>query len=353
MSDLQVQVLEKLFDDLQTLSPEEHMEADIFSICGFPHYERVASNVLAFFLDNKREHGLGDLFIQSMLTLGKIEAEALDLNYEVQKEVQTKKGNFIDLVIQSNSYVILIENKIYATVYNDLDDYYDHFAQPIQNNQKPNNVYAFVLSLKPISIKHQKYVYIEYEQLFDQVKSRLGEYITRSNQRYLFLLIDFITNIENLKKGNIMDYEFISYVREHINEIEIVNRQLKKIHDDFREVVEKVNAQISEKFQTDKVKTWTWRKLPDFYDTAVTDIYLDDVIIAFDSRIRLDGWEFIVFTRKNKNGFDLNTYLQARGMKYTSEPFNKFKLDMHFDIQEMTDNVAAFAIEVIEKLMAQ
>ena len=76
------QILERLLTDLRTLPREEKIDEDLFSICGFPHYERVASNVLAFFLDNKREHGLGDLFMQSLLSCGGIASEGLDLNYE-------------------------------------------------------------------------------------------------------------------------------------------------------------------------------------------------------------------------------------------------------------------------------
>ena len=349
ISDLQR--LETMLADLKTLPAEEQVDEDIFSICGFPHYERVASNVLAFFLDNKREHGLGDLFIQSLLSLGEVDVEVLDLNYEVQTEVSTDKGNFMDLVVESDSYTILIENKIYASVYNDLDDYYNHCVKQKIKNGQPRTVYAFVLSLKPIPQRHKKYVFIEYDKLFNEIRSRLGEYFTRSNHKYLSLLIDFMTNIENLNRGNTMDLEFISFVREHNKEIDDINARLKKIHDDFRSIVEEVNAQIKEKLQTDKIKTWAWRKLPEFYDIAVTDIYLDNVNIAIDSRIELDGWKFIVFTRKNKNGFDLEKYLQARGLQFTPQASNKLKLDTHLDIQEKTEKVVEYIISIIVKLL--
>jgi hypothetical protein len=84
-----------------------------------------------------------------------------------------------------------------------------------------------------------------------------------------------------------------------------------------------LNSQVLERFQTDKIKQWAWRRLPEFYDTAVTDIFLDNVNIAIDARIDLDGWSFVVFTRKNKNGFDLENYLQTRNMAYTIQSFNK------------------------------
>ena len=40
-----------------------HEKADetMFEICGFPHYENVVSNVLAFFFDDKNNHNLNGL----------------------------------------------------------------------------------------------------------------------------------------------------------------------------------------------------------------------------------------------------------------------------------------------------
>ena len=93
--------------------------------------------------------------------------------------------------------------------------------------------------------------------------------------------------------------------------------------------------------------------MPEFYDTAVTDIYLDNVNIAIDARIDLDGWAFVVFTRKNKNGFDLERYLQKRGMTYTIQSYNKLKLDKHFDINENSIVVADFISGIIEKLLVE
>jgi hypothetical protein len=342
---------ERLLADMKMLPNEEKTDEDLFSICGFPHYERVASNVLAFFLDNKREHGLGDLFMQSLLSCGGIAYEDLDLNYKVETEVQTDGGNFIDLVVESDSYVIIIENKIYASLYNDLEDYYSHYAKARNNNVGQKQIFAFVLSLTKLPSIHNKYIFIDYESLFLEIKTRLGEAAIRANQRYLSLLFDFITNLENLKRGITMDHEFINFVKEHTNEIDNINTRLKKIHDDFRHVVEAVNSQVLERFQTDKIKQWAWRRLPEFYDTAVTDIYLDNVNIAIDARIDLDGWGFTVFTRKNKNGFELERYLQKRGMTFTVQSYNKLKLDKHFDINENSMVVADFISGIIEKLL--
>ena len=342
---------ERLLVDMKMLPNEAKTDEDFFSICGFPHYERVVSNVLAFFLDNKREHGLEDLFIQSLLASGGIAYEDFDLNYKVETEVQTDRGNFIDLVVESDLFVIIIENKIYASLYNDLEDYYTYYANTPNINMGSRKIFAFVLSLAKLPSIHSKYIFIDYDRLFFEIKTRLGEVVLRANQRYLSLLFDFIKNIENMKRGNAMDYAFINFVKEHNTEIDNINSRLKKIHDDFRRVVGSVNSQIVERFQTDKIKQWAWRRLPEFYDTAVTDIYLENVNIAIDARIDLGGWDFIVFTRKNIDGFDLEKYLQVRCMSYTNQAYNRLKLDKHFNIRENSMVVADYIIKNVEKLL--
>ena len=39
----------------------------LMQIAGFPNWENVYSNILAFFLDTNQDHGFGPLFIRSIL----------------------------------------------------------------------------------------------------------------------------------------------------------------------------------------------------------------------------------------------------------------------------------------------
>ena len=41
----------------------------IFDIAGYPHYENVCSNILAFYLDPNNEHGLGKLLYLCLMSL--------------------------------------------------------------------------------------------------------------------------------------------------------------------------------------------------------------------------------------------------------------------------------------------
>jgi hypothetical protein len=83
-------------------------------IVGYPHYENVCSNFLAFFFDPEGPHGLGSLFLDTLVGAIGIEGveEGLGGNVSVEREVFTGAGNRIDILIKSDSHAVLIENKI-------------------------------------------------------------------------------------------------------------------------------------------------------------------------------------------------------------------------------------------------
>lgn len=333
----------KRFKELPETKKEDE---NIFSICGFPHYERVTSNVLAFFLNNQREHGLGNLFIESLLALDEQKQDnEFDLNYSVVTETKTDKGNFIDIDISGDGYRIIIENKIFASLYNDLSDYY-YFA-----SKDNTRVIAYVLSLNPQNQVHKNYSFITYEAFFNQVKQRMGEYLIQANQKYLPMLFDLIKNIENLRQGDTMDLEFINFVKENKEDVGSINIRLKQLHDDLRKTVQSVNSIILEQFVSDKYKQWAWRRLPDFFDIAVTDIKINDVEIAIDSTIDLSGWHFEIFMRKPSNEFVLETWFDRTNIGYLGKKGKRVLLTQKFEVNENPMIIAKFIIGLIEEIL--
>ena len=97
-------------------------------ITGDSHYENVCSNILAFYFDTKEEHGLSNIVLNLLIKVlisHNINIELSDNKdkFEVNREYTTLKDNRIDIVIQNENLVIGIENKIYASIYNDLENY--------------------------------------------------------------------------------------------------------------------------------------------------------------------------------------------------------------------------------------
>lgn len=195
-----------------------------------PHYENVMSNIYAFYFDINGVHKLKDLFIKSLLEL--INASSLTkesnvfesfLNYEIITEYGTINQKRIDILLQNNEQAIIIENKVYHELNNDLDEYY--------NEIKVATKMGIVLSLHPISdIKHQRFINITHLQLVNQILQNLGNYILDANDKYIVFLKDFCQNITNLSHP-VMEKEAIQFYYKNQEEI----NQLVKFKSKLRE----------------------------------------------------------------------------------------------------------------------
>lgn len=142
------------FSFLRRVAPPSvsRVPLNIFDIAGFPRRETVASNVLGFFLDPKGCHGMGTLFVDSLMRLldgaplfersvsrGARRAETpfsapgnMDSrDWMVATEAPTFARNRIDVVVTNASLdlAIVIENKLDAPLANPLADYVGHVTR--------------------------------------------------------------------------------------------------------------------------------------------------------------------------------------------------------------------------------
>ncbi|MDB5287343.1 MAG: hypothetical protein JWR05_2292 [Mucilaginibacter sp.] len=170
------------------------VERNFLDIAEMPHYENVNSNILQFFFDQNAEHGLSDLFLTSFVQLISIKREISFLDWTVKREVTTINNKRIDIEIQSvdEDKVIIIENKIYHWLANDLDEYWTHYSKISDENKV-----GVVLSLYSMQIKDSRFINITHQQLCKQVLKNLGNYILRANHKYIIYLKDFIDNINS------------------------------------------------------------------------------------------------------------------------------------------------------------
>lgn len=336
-------MFEKLLLEFEKI-PSIRIEENWFSICGFPHYEKVCSNVLQFFLDTNREHGLHDLFIKSLFSFIDTTQIPTDEYYSVSTEFMTKKGNFIDLILESESDCVIIENKIRAWIYNDLDDYLDSATERAQN------ISAFILSLTKQTPQHKNWTYITYSELFDKVRSNIGNYITLSNRRYIVLLFEFIENIENQIGGEGMDEKFISFLSKNEAAVQEIIRKTNEVRNELRKKVQRVGRLISEEVKDERLKQWAWRKGENLYDVAVSDLQYLNGTITVHSELFLEGWHFSVFTRDNCLSVDeLVKVCSGIGISGSLKA-GRFELTHQFDFSAKEQDVAEFASKVIQEI---
>ncbi|MCB0810603.1 MAG: PD-(D/E)XK nuclease family protein [Flavobacteriales bacterium] len=226
----------------------------IFQIARFPDRELVLSNMLAFYLDPEEDHGFGRLFFDSLLDLIQKEAkerhqfhkEALEgSRFEVHREWYTKqqgKKGYIDLVItgtpddtssiereEQYPWAILIENKVHASLYNDLKLY--------EGALNAEDQLGIVLALKkhPPEDLAEGWIAITHADLIARVRTNLSKYFDQSDDRHLLLLKEFFLNMDR----HHMEPDHDAHLRQI--------QSLRKYHDQITKLEEarsKVNRYI-------------------------------------------------------------------------------------------------------------
>lgn len=179
-----------------------------------PHYENVMSNIYAFYFNVEEVHGMQDLFINSLLDiineskLGTQKKVAEITDFEVATEVNTKKNGRIDILLSSDDHAIIIENKVYHTLNNNLEDYWN--STKVTDNKEENKI-GIVLSLNKLNVTHGHFINITHLELLKRVIQNLGSYLMNAKDKYVVFLKDFYQNSINLSKSEMDSKELKFY----------------------------------------------------------------------------------------------------------------------------------------------
>jgi len=231
------------------------------------------------------------------------------------REVTTKRGNRIDLVINTDKYLIGIENKIYSGIANDLSDY----AAFLNERKEDKELLLVLLSLfdngKTTMLSEADFRNITYTEYFKYIELLMGRYLQHANNKYLFFLIDFISTIRNLEKGTQMNKELLSFLTDNIGDVEGFMSEIKKVQDEMRNKVKALADLIDAEDKTD-IKQNLWRDLNQLADVLVYDIFLktEDNRLAVDAVIRPSGWSIELFFRKQSK-YDLEKILENNNIE--------------------------------------
>lgn len=263
-------------------------------IAGYPHYENVCSNILAFYLQPDASHGLSDLCLKTLLSL--TSAYEPQSSVTVEREVTTKAGNRIDILIQSDTHLIAIENKIYHSAVNPFQDYVSFL------NQQRSNRKLIMFLLSPYPVREQDlygFIPIRYSDFFAKLRPLIGDYIARANTKFLISLTDFIETIENLTRGSAMDQSMIALFHERGNEIISLLIEVNRFKAEMREKVAELGSLIDFQDKPIEIKQWYARRGQELFNCLVHDLYLaDDCVIAIDCVLSAEGWRILAFNRK-------------------------------------------------------
>jgi hypothetical protein len=246
MDNQDITALQQLINDFNSLKIKERSGLTFLEIAKCPHLENVWSNILAFYLNPNNEHNFFDFILNSVFeTAGEKTTINNFKNIRVRTEYPTEKGNRIDIVVFADTFVLGIENKVDAALYNDLEDY----SNTIESLAKPQNLQAYKIVLsKYRNNVSDGFVNITYSDLIKNIKNKIGNYTAYSDTKYLIFLFDFLKNIENNINSQSMadNLEVINFFH---NNIEKVNKLLEyhnKLNKDLEQKLNGIHAAIKQ-----------------------------------------------------------------------------------------------------------
>lgn len=309
-------------------------------VSGYPHYENVSSNILAFYFDPLEEHGFNSLVINSFIKV--LIKKGLNIRFvedtekiNINREYITEKGNRIDLVLQNQDFVIGIENKIDASVYNDLEDYANTL------NKLNKNSIKILLSVNDNSKKilDTEFINITYNELFNQLNSDLEEYQNKDNKWYIFIK-EFIKNLENYEGGLEMEEEILNWLKINKTKIDDLDKLRESATRSIERKEEKLKTLLEEKLKVNFIKIWK--------GNMEVACYIDSPYkYHVDATLNPDGWKIGVFTwLVVKNNLIKQILLNSK-YNITEDDGNHrwlFKFDYNTSIEEIMNKV----IEIYE-----
>jgi hypothetical protein len=298
-----------LLDDFSKLPDRTARPQTFMEIAGYPHYENVCSNFLAFFFDPEGPHDLGNLFLDALMeAVGAESAErSLGGNVTVRREVGTADGNRIDLLLKSDSHAVLIENKIFAAAVNPFEDYAD-YPDSLKNRSEESYAYGNKIKVLLTSYPSREgsdygFRNLTHSGFASVVRARLGYYVSRADARYLTLMLDFLNTLENLGEGSRMNREFIELLANKSAEVEKFLIGLKQVRDEGREKVRKLGSLIDARDHQKIRQLPAWEPSPNHSQSHFLQyrVHIDEEsYVVVQPTISPRGWEIQSFYRLAK-----------------------------------------------------
>lgn len=259
---MELKEFKEMLDELDKIPQTSHQRT-FMEICKYPgsRFEEICSRILEFFLNPKEEHRMYGLALNALLqAIGedKLRGEYNINGVDVKTEYVTDENKRIDIVVDTPSFVIAIEHKIDANVYNPLDIY----KQTIDKNYKDKRRLFVVLSAKQIPnverdiIESRGFFVLQYSKLINVLQQNMGLYVADCNQYWLTVLIDFIKTLKNRITMFELTPEYKFFI-ENKERIEALNKRKEDIQKQIKSYQNEFLQSICENLKIETKAEWS------------------------------------------------------------------------------------------------
>ncbi|CAN5264421.1 hypothetical protein BH24PSE2_BH24PSE2_13840 [soil metagenome] len=213
-----------------------------------------------------------------------------------------------------------IENKIFHGPSNPFEDYASFLEDRRRETRKA--ILKVLLSLGPPAPNEEPgygFACVLHDRLFHNVRSRLGYCVQGADPRYLTLLIDFMTTIENLTRGPQMNPAWLKFIGERQDDVQALLQEFNAFKAELRNRVRELGALITFS-HGQNIRQWLWRDPNDLKDVLVHDIKISqDLPVAIDTVISPHGWEIQIFLRSGGNYEKLRALLKSLQVEFEED----------------------------------
>lgn len=326
-------------------------------VAGYPHYENVCSNILAFYFDASAEHGMGTLMLESLLDLVPAQDPPVDLEgFNIEREYSTFKNQRIDLVLEGASHVIAIENKVYHWLANDLA----HYAETVASlaGPKRQNINLVLSPAKLPQPPGHGFLAVTYRELWQKVQARIGNHLSSAHPKWLTILLDFIETSDRFIPSEKMDLtDSDRFLIEHGKTIGALITERDRFHKKLIAQANRLHANLSERLIGKSDEVWIYQKC-----SVVMEFDLCGHRVALDQSIHPEGWFMGIIGRSPEANTLLKQILPSWPKEMTLQTsdvhlsFRKWPLETEIDtlskaaaetIEDLTKHAEAFAAQPV------
>ena len=220
-------------------------ELTLFDAGARGHFENPTTELLSFFLDSKKAHGLQDCFLNGLQAVIEHKVElppTLGNLQSVETEVSTAKGNRIDLLLETERAIFIIECKIYHEQNNPFDDYANYGYERSKNNGQEKVLVKLVLCLNGRinnDIEASAWHGMSYHKLAEGIEAELSKALLKNpyNKWGLFAR-EFLLHLKELNTMGEIDKKEIDFLSNNINDYFKLSEYL------YRNIIPKIASKI-------------------------------------------------------------------------------------------------------------
>ncbi|GLR74567.1 PD-(D/E)XK nuclease family protein [Aliivibrio sifiae] len=284
----QLQRIETLIENIKNLPKSESAESTIFSIGSKGYYENPTTDILAFFIDDNAEHGLGALVLEALVETLPENIRKLDcsLSSTPEREVVTKAGKRIDLLLEGQQWVMVVENKIFHEQNNPFQEYEDFvFTQHPERFTEKDPIFIVLSPSGSVPSKYPTWIGISYPSLVASIKQKLSDYfISQPLNKWVVLLREFILHLENMMSTDRTSEESINFILNNLTQIkEAQDLKIKTIKSYQKNLLQALQTELEIELNSTIVH---WNGFPAIRFAYVNWPTDSDVVLFFDGRDR-------------------------------------------------------------------